>query len=421
MSSNNCENNIVNNAIREIKKQKYCCYRYLSGVEGPTGPTGPTGPQGQTGIGVTIKGAYDTLDDLENVHPVGNPVDAYVVGDDLYIWSDDDDSWLDIGTIRGPQGQTGLQGIQGEEGPQGPIGPTGPQGVPGNEGPQGPQGIPGVPGETGPMGATGPAGTSVTILGSYNDVGELEKAHEKGNPGDSYLVGDDLYVWSSEDNTWKNVGTIRGPQGVMGEEGPQGPQGVPGPQGPQGERGIQGPQGPQGIPGPQGPQGVPGPQGEYDLKAVYITTYNNNLPTGYTIASNNRLPLSAKTYDNGNLCSVDSTDNTITFNQEGVYKIDFVVNTYHSNTNSLATMAAVGFKKLNEPTVYAGGSLWYGQSVSSPIVGQGLFVIGKAGEKMEFLNLSKTNLTLNTPLLDDILSDSYLVNPLITITILYLG
>ena len=39
MSSNNCENNIMNNAIREIKKQKYCCYRYLSGVEGPTGPT----------------------------------------------------------------------------------------------------------------------------------------------------------------------------------------------------------------------------------------------------------------------------------------------------------------------------------------------------------------------------------------------
>ena len=53
-SNNNCEENIVNNAICEIKKQKNCCYRYIGGVTGPTGPTGPVGPQGTPGIGVTI-------------------------------------------------------------------------------------------------------------------------------------------------------------------------------------------------------------------------------------------------------------------------------------------------------------------------------------------------------------------------------
>lgn len=426
MSDNiNCHGgNILNKTLLELKGSKKHCPKYISGTTGPTGPIGPTGPTGPTGpigVGVTIKGSYDTLDDLENIHPVGNPDDAYVAGDDLYVWSDDENTWIDIGTIKGPQGEQGPQGIQGSQGIQGPMGSTGPQGVPGEQGeqgPPGPQGPQGIPGDTG---ATGPAGTSVTILGSYDDLSELKDAHPKGNPGDSYLVGSDLYVWSNEDGNWKNVGVIRGPQGPQGPKGEQGEQGEQGIPGPQGERGIQGVQGEQGIPGPQGPQGIPGPQGIYEIKAAYITTYNNNFPSGYTVSSNQRLPLSAKTYDNAELCTLNTNENTISFNEEGVYKIDFVVSTYHSNIVSLSNIAAVGFKKVGEPTVYAGGSLWYGESVSSPIVGQGLFVIGSAGEKMELVNLSKSDLTLNTPLIDETTSDSYLVNPLVTITIQYLG
>ncbi len=422
---NHCqESNILNDALFELKNKKKNCPRYIPGATGPTGPIGPigpTGPTGPVGAGVTIKGSYDTLDDLENIHPVGNPDDAYVAGDDLYVWSDDENMWIDIGTIKGPKGDVGPQGIQGPQGDQGPMGSTGPQGVQGDQGPKGDKGDQGEQGLKGDVGPTGPAGTSVTILGSYDNVLELQDAHPKGNPGDSYLVGSNLYVWSNEDGQWKDVGVIRGPQGEVGPKGDKGEQGEQGIPGPQGERGLQGPQGEQGIQGPQGPQGVPGEQGVYEIKAAYITTYNNNYPSGYTVSSGQRLPLSAKTYDNANLCSVDTNENTISFNVTGVYKIDFVVNTYHSNVVSLANIAAVGFKKVGHPTVYAGGSLWYGESVSSPIVGQGLFVIGNVGEKMEFVNLSKSNLTLNTPLIDEITSDSYLVNPLVTITIQYLG
>ena len=125
------------------------------------------------------------------------------------------------------------QGATGPRGPIGPIGPTGPQG------------------ETGPTGPSGPAGTSVSIQGSYDDVSELEDEHPTGVSNEAYLVGDDLYVWSPNEDEWVNVGRIRGPQGI---------------QGPPGINGVEGPI------GPQGPSGVPG-------------TLNTNNTTSQTVSS----------------------------------------------------------------------------------------------------------------------------------------
>lgn len=93
---------------------------------------------------------------------------------------------------------------------------------------------------TGPSGATGPAGkdgTGVNILGSYDTYEDLIAAHPTGNAGDAYLVQGDLYVWSSNSNTWDNVGNIQGPQGEPGQNGTPGApgqNGAPGEQGPQG-------------------------------------------------------------------------------------------------------------------------------------------------------------------------------------------
>lgn len=53
---------------------------------------------------------------------------------------------IDLGLVRG---------AQGEPGPQGEIGPQGPQGIQGIQGPQGEQGL---RGETGPAGGQGPQG-----------------------------------------------------------------------------------------------------------------------------------------------------------------------------------------------------------------------------------------------------------------------
>ena len=168
---------------------------------------------------------------------------------------------------QGPKGNTGDQGIQGIQGPAGEQGERGPQGI---QGEQGLQGIPGVQGPKGDTGATGEKGergedgTGVTILGSYNSYAELVAAHPTGNPGDSYLVNGDLYVWSADSNTWVNVGNIQGPQGPKGDTGntgAQGPKGDTGSQGPQGVEGPQGTQGPQGDAGTQGPQGTTGATG----------------------------------------------------------------------------------------------------------------------------------------------------------------
>ena len=63
-------------------------------------------------------------------------------------------------------------------------------------------------------GANGKDGTSVSILGSYNTVNDLETAHPTGNQGDAYIVNGDLYVWNT--SAWENVGRIQGPAGQNG-------------------------------------------------------------------------------------------------------------------------------------------------------------------------------------------------------------
>lgn len=63
-------------------------------------------------------------------------------------------------------------------------------------------------------GTDGADGTSVTILGSYATLSDLQTAHPTGNAGDSYMVGDDLYVWDVSTSAWKDVGQIKGDDGI---------------------------------------------------------------------------------------------------------------------------------------------------------------------------------------------------------------
>ena len=197
-------------------------------------------------------------------------------------------------------GPTGAQGQQGVQGLQGPTGPTGPEGI---TGPTGPQGEPGP---------TGPSGTGVTIMGSYDTLDELIANHPIGNIGDSYLVGDNLYVWSSTDNKWIDVGIIRGPVGEIGPTGPQGPRGEIGPTGPQGQQGIQGPEGPRGESG-------------YALLSAYGGKYNNMTTSLQSQGFGNwiQVPLTSSM---SNINIVQTEDNTITLEQDGVYEINYFIN-----------------------------------------------------------------------------------------------
>ena len=71
----------------------------------------PKGDKGDPGTGLTLKGQYDTLADLEEAHPTGSQGDAYFVGDDstgvVYLWNPDETEWTNVGTLKGAKGDTG--------------------------------------------------------------------------------------------------------------------------------------------------------------------------------------------------------------------------------------------------------------------------------------------------------------------------
>ena len=97
---------------------------------------------------------------------------------------------FDFGLPVGPEGPTGPQGPQGEAGPIGPQGPIGP---------------------AGPQGIQGETGAGLEILDRYATLADLQAAHPTGNPGDAYMVGDHLYIWSVSTSAWIDAGTLSSP------------------------------------------------------------------------------------------------------------------------------------------------------------------------------------------------------------------
>ncbi len=374
----------------------------VKGDIGPTGPQGkqgtqgPTGATGPAGTSVSILGSYDTLDELQREHLTNNIGDGYLVGDNLYVWSQENE-WHNVGRLRGPKGDQGPQGIAGIQGIQGPKGD---QGVKGDIGPTGPQGKQGI---QGPTGATGPAGTSVSILGSYDTLDELKKAHQKGNTGEAYLVDSNLYVWSQENDDWIDVGIIKGPKGDQGVKGDIGPTG------PQGKQGIQGPT---------------GPTGSEKIGIVYLVTLNNNNTAGETIYPNHSIPITNKEVDNMDICSFNS-NGMINLKKAGIYRIDFVVNVFVEpidEFNPNIDIISIGFKNSFKKDIYVGNSSWITNKGSISIVGQGTFIVNDpVKDYLELVNLSKQPIVLNSPSLSYTSFQSNLANPLATILIQYLG
>lgn len=168
------------------------------GEDGEPGLQGPAGVDGRDGSSIAVKDVFATLGDLQAAHPTGDPGDGYLVGPDLYVWSEMEDDWVLAGPIVGPQGEMGPVGPKGPKGPQGDTGPQGPEGVKGRD------------------------GSSVSILDVFDTLGDLEAAHPTGDPGDGYLVDGDLYCWSETEGGWVLAGPIVGPQGEAGPIGPKG-------------------------------------------------------------------------------------------------------------------------------------------------------------------------------------------------------
>jgi hypothetical protein len=147
-----------------------------TGPTGPTGgagPTGPTGVSGPAGSGISILGAYATLQLLQADNPTGLAGQAYIVSPNLYIWDAQNSQWVNSGPFVGPTGPTGATGVTGPTGAASTVtGPTGPSGGP--TGPTGPTGAAST--VTGPTGAsvtgpTGPTGAASTVTGPTGPTG----------------------------------------------------------------------------------------------------------------------------------------------------------------------------------------------------------------------------------------------------------
>ncbi len=277
---------------------------------------GDTGPKGDTGVGTTIKGSYDTLEELIAEHPTGNDTDAYLVDGSFYFWNGN--QWENAGSIKGetgnvgpagPKGDTGDKGNTGEKGDKGDTGETGPTGQKGDTGPKGDTGDTGSTGDTGPAGAkgdTGATGTGITIKGSYDTYEELIHDHPTGETGDAYLVNGNLYIWNG--TTWENVGNIKGDTGAAG---PKGDTGNTGSTGAKGDTGATGPKGDTGATGATGATGQ-GSDEEAGWKLpvdqiLTTTTLPTGVSAGYRVAIVTNSVMAIKEY-NGTSWDTESLD-----------------------------------------------------------------------------------------------------------------
>lgn len=173
----------------------------------------------------------------------------------------------------------------------------------------GPTGAAGATGAASTVtGPTGPTGAGIQVLGSYVDYAALVADRPTGNIGETFIIGQNLWVWNDDTSAWINAGPFVGPIGytgptgatgaaVTGPTGPTGPSGGPtgatgaagaaGPTGATGGAGVTGPTGPSGGPtGPTGPTGSTGPTGPTGAQGVGDTGPQGATgPTGPTGAS----------------------------------------------------------------------------------------------------------------------------------------
>ena len=263
-----------------------------TGATGSQGPSGPKGDTGDTGLGTTIKGSYPSYEALIEDHPTGTATDAYLVNGIIYVWNTVNNEWKNSGSLKGPKGDKGDTGEKGDTGDTGDKGDTGAKGDTGDKGESG---------TTGQKGETG--------KGSYNTYEELIAAHPTGNDGDSYLVNGSLYVWLN--NTWDNVGNIKGEKGDTGATGDKGDTGATGSQGIKGDTGNTGAKGDTGDTGPKGDTGVGSDEeAGWKLPVDEIRT-TNTVPTGisagYRVAIVTSSVMAIKEY-NGSSWDTESLD-----------------------------------------------------------------------------------------------------------------
>lgn len=74
------------------------------------GAKGDKGEKGDTGAALSI---LDKLTDVSQLPTEGNEGDAYTVNGELYVWSENTNTWVNVGNIKGEKGEKGDTGKDG--------------------------------------------------------------------------------------------------------------------------------------------------------------------------------------------------------------------------------------------------------------------------------------------------------------------
>ena len=193
-----------------------------AGAQGPTGAQGPAGAPGKDGTSLYIEDVYSTLAALRKAIPTGNDKMYMVEADkECYIWSENENDWVSVGKLQGPEGPQGPEGKQGVQGPKGDTGAQGPQGEQGIQGIQGAQGAIGPEGPQGPAGVKGTDGKSAyqtAVEAGYSGTETAFNTALKDVPG--HIANSDIHVTASQKTAWngKAAGKHASQHGASGTD-----------------------------------------------------------------------------------------------------------------------------------------------------------------------------------------------------------
>ncbi|WP_304341246.1 BppU family phage baseplate upper protein [Metaclostridioides mangenotii] len=203
----------------------------IDGKDGINGADGKDGVDGEDGKSFNIKDVLTSVEELEELKGTAMIGDSYLINGHIYVLSENTKDFKDGGTYKGDKGDKGdigIQGIQGSKGDKGDVGLQGPKGDKGERGAQGEkgeigeQGIQGIQGPKGDQGIQGPqgekgdVGKDLDIVDVFESFEQLPNILNDDNFGDCYIVGKELYIWSS--TGWLNYGELSGPDGKSAYE-----------------------------------------------------------------------------------------------------------------------------------------------------------------------------------------------------------
>lgn len=149
--------------------------------------------------------------------------------------------------------------------------------------------------------------------------------------------------------------------------------------------------------GPRGPSGLPGmtgPSGSRNSRSAYFVTFNDGTSQdGIPVNTNSPLPIDRKELDITNLVTLDTTNQTLKFNEIGYYRISIIASAYSKKTDTKFEpdndFVTIGLRQLNTDNIYIGASRWSPEEIAREISADGIISVADTNITYEIVNLGK--------------------------------